>query len=1007
MWMNHFQQSTDRQVIDGEIDLRDSSIDPQDVVLLDGEWEFYPNEWLITTDHNDQSDTTYINVPDGWDERLFNHEQDSYGYGTYRMKVFVDPDVQSNYSLFFPSIRSASEIYVNEKLLSSAGKIGTSMETTHPRNVPQHVTFAADDTGTIEIIVQVTNFHDIRRSGLIRSVKFGTEMAMTHERKLSLAMQVLTLGTFLLHALYAIVLFFLGNREKRLLYFALLLFCITLVNAMIMDEKIIHLITDLPYEWDFRVANSLTVLAIYGLLKSFDEVRIPYRRAFYSILSISILSLAFIIIFLTPAQILALSPLIYLFGGLALIITVIAIIQKLLDNVAVNLLLLLSFLAAANHFMWYLYWREIGISVVHYPIDLIIAIGCFSAVWFKDYFTVHAETKKLANKLELMNKHKDQFLAQTSHEFKNPLHGIINLSQAVLHREKSLTNESNHELQMIRSVGRRLSLLLNDLLDEASLRDGKHRLNKEPFKLQTIVAGIFDLLKFMVEMKPIKLINDIPDDFPAVYGDENRIIQVLYNLMHNAVKYTDQGRIIIDAQINNNRAIINIRDTGHGIDAANIEQILLPYKQSNHVITEGGYGLGLSISKQLIEQHKSQLTIKSVVGKGSTFSFSLPLASEEDMEQTLQQLTTFNPFTSDQKHNLNSEFFTMAEQQMAAATEPQTYVDPGHKSFHILVVDDDPINLNVMKSILSADIFAVTTVTSGQEALAILDDQPWSLVIADIMMPHMSGFELTKKIRERFTFTDLPILLLTARSDPKDIRAGFAAGANDYVTKPVEYLELTSRVNALIAIKNAVYEQVRLKSAWLQAQIQPHFLFNTLNSIIALSTVDTKQMNDLLIELSNYLRSKFQYYDIEQLIPIKDELKLVKSYVNIEQVRFGERLEVHWDIPENLQVEIPFLTIQPLVENAIRHGLMKNVSGGKLTIKIREDQSSVTVSVIDNGVGMSEEKRAKLLERDPSEGASIGLINTNQRLMQHFGTGLHIDSTLGEGTVVSFTVPQD
>src|SRR5699024_5128862 len=136
-----------------------------------------------------------------------------------------------------------------------------------------------------------------------------------------------------------------------------------------------------------------------------------------------------------------------------------------------NILLLFALLAAMHSFIWTLYWREIGISVIHYPFDLIIAIICFSAVWFKDYFNVHAETKKLAVELETMNKNKDQFLAQTSHEFKNPLHGIINLSQAVLHREDSLDQQSTHELNMIRSVGRRLSLLLNDLLDDASLRD--------------------------------------------------------------------------------------------------------------------------------------------------------------------------------------------------------------------------------------------------------------------------------------------------------------------------------------------------------------------------------------------------------------------------------------------------------------------------------------------------------------------------------------------------------
>lgn len=1007
LWMGKFQQSADMQVTSGELDLRERDVNDKDVLLLDGDWEFYPNEWLIEKDAIKPVANAFVNVPEGWNKYF----PDGYGYGTYRMKLFVNPEIQSNYSLFFPSIRSASEIYVNGRLLSSSGDIGTSSEKAYSRNVPQRVTFSPDESGMIEIIVQVSNFQDIRRGGLIRSVRFGTETAMTHERNLSLSMQALASGTFLLHALYAIVLFFLGRRDKKLLYFSLLLFCLTFVNMMSTDEKIIHLIIDIPYDWDFIIANSLGMLAVFGLFKSFDHKNIPYWKQINYALSTAILTIVIIMQFLTPAQIMNLFPLFGIVAGVTILITVITIIKKIFKNLFDNLLLLLSVLAAIHHFSWVVYWREIGISVIHYPVDFMIAIGCFSSVWFRNYFVVHAETKKLANELQIMNEHKDQFLAQTSHEFKNPLHGIINMSQAVLHREKSLKKESAHELKLIRSVGRRLSLLLNDLLDEVSLKDGKPRLNKLSFELQTIVVGVFDLLKFMTEMKPVKLVNEIPNDFPPVYGDKNRVIQIVYNLLHNAIKFTDEGKVVIRAYVNDGRAFISIRDTGRGIKQAHLNQILQPYTQAvNLSTTDGGYGLGLSISKQLVELHGGSLDISSVINKGSTFTFSLPLASQEQTKTLRNRLTkTAKPVNYKTYHPVNSdhEFLAMGEQQIAASREQHVISRLPKQVFHLLVVDDNPINLNVMKSILSSDTFDVTTVASGKEALAIIDDKPWSLVISDIMMPHMSGFELTRKIRERFTFTDLPILLLTARSDPQDLHAGFMAGANDYVTKPVEYLELTSRVNVLIGIKNAVQEQLRLKTAWLQAQIQPHFLFNTLNSIIALSKIDTKQMNDLLIELSNYLRSKFQYNDIEQLIPIHDELELVKSYVSIEKVRFGDRLEVEWDIPENLNVRIPFLTIQPLVENAIRHGIMKKVKGGKLSIRIREQKETIKILIADDGVGISDEKLASLFDRDISDGTSIGLINTNQRLMQHFSTGLHIESALNKGTTVSFTVPRN
>lgn len=139
-------------------------------------------------------------------------------------------------------------------------------------------------------------------------------------------------------------------------------------------------------------------------------------------------------------------------------------------------------------------------------------------------------------------------------------------------------------------------------------------------------------------------------------------------------------------------------------------------------------------------------------------------------------------------------------------------------------MDDDAINLKVIKSLLELDNYEVTAVNSAEEALRQINHkQQWDLVVTDVMMPEMSGFTLTEMIRKKFTIFELPILLLTARIRPEDIHTGFLAGANDYLTKPVDMLELQSRIRALIHFKQSVDEQLRMEAAWLQAQIQPHF----------------------------------------------------------------------------------------------------------------------------------------------------------------------------------------
>src|SRR5690625_110121 len=147
----------------------------------------------------------------------------------------------------------------------------------------------------------------------------------------------------------------------------------------------------------------------------------------------------------------------------------------------------------------------------------------------------------------------------------------------------------------------------------------------------------------------------------------------------------------------------------------------------------------------------------------------------------------------------------------------------------ILIVDDDSVNLKVLYNVLSDDIYDIETVTNGEEALALIDTFEWDLVIADVMMSQMSGYLLTQKIRDTYSISELPIILLTARNNIEDIYSGFLAGANDYLIKPVDALELIVRVDALTDLRASIQERLRMEAAWLQVQIRPHFLLNTLN----------------------------------------------------------------------------------------------------------------------------------------------------------------------------------
>ncbi|GIN98280.1 hypothetical protein J6TS1_41500 [Siminovitchia terrae] len=1005
-WAGTLSNQKQLPIINGHLDLRNWNAEEGEVLLLDGEWEFYPSQLLIEQEPQSRLETEapkLIEVPGKWNEALNAKEPTPFGFASYRLFLYVNPEKDLNYSIQIPSVRSSSEVYANGRLLAKSGEIAKNKDEYVAKNLPYSTTFTADDNGVIEIIIQAANYEDIRGSGVIRSVKFGSEEAIAKKVKFSSSMQLLAAAIFLIHSVYAIILFFLGNKDKKLLYFSVLTFCVALMNLLSNDEKLFHQMFYIGYEWDFRLANVLIPVACYTLLECTDHRLLPYWRRIFPIYSVLIWCTAGITMILTPSQIMTIFPVYFLMAGTTAVIVLIAILNKLIRDIKGNLLLLLSLAALGHHFTWGIIWRESGISVTYYPFDLFISIGCFTSIWFKGYFRVHAETKELASTLQRMNDHKDQFLATTSHEFKNPLHGMLNMSQSILEREQdSLQERSVKELETILSVGRRMTLLLNDLLEVRSLQEGNPTLVKKAIEVQHIVEGVLDMLRFIGDAKSLKMVNQISDDFPPVFADENRLIQILFNLLHNAVKYTNEGQITIRAFVKNQDAFIVIKDTGIGMDSDMLKRLFNPYEQVNskETMIESGFGLGLSITKQLVELHGGTVEVSSVPGEGSEFTFSLSLAHSKEIEENPVPISS----PPEIGHAQEKSTLGMEESGTPSVFERRVSKEGALCRSPILVVDDDPVNLQVLETILPPEKYDVAMVTSGKEALALLDKKEWDLVISDIMMPHMSGYELTRLIRERYSLTELPILLLTARSEPRDIQSGFLAGANDYVKKPVEALEIRSRIEGLTTVKKVVQEQLQLEAAWLQAQIQPHFLFNTLNAVIALSEIDLDKMRDLLEEFSHFLRHKFKFQNMNELISIEEELSVVRSYLYIEQVRYENRLQVIWEIDECETLRIPFLTIQPLVENAIRHGIMKRIHGGKIFIRVSVHGTQTEISVEDDGEGMDEDTLSQIKETRTESKSGVGLINTNLRLIRHFGTGLEIESTPGHGTKVSFIV---
>lgn len=996
-WILFYNEPNHPRAVQGQLDLRDWDLTSKRPIPLDGEWEFYPHKFIQSKqiDHNKAiTGASYIQVPGNWKPHLFKDQTSAEGYGSYRLRILVNPVKYQTYSFHVSKILSSSELFVDGVSLRTNGQPASSKELYTPKAVPYTVTFSPDKS-VIELVIHVSNFDHMSRGGITHSIRFGTGTTMSNEQLLLNSLQLMMAVIFFIHAIYVGILYFIGFRQKSLIYLHLaLLFAVLMTLAD--DSQLLFYWLPLSFEWNTKIII-ISYLGAALFLLEYLKLTLREYTIVHSFRLLTLLSLIYILfIILAPARyILQSTPLFAAIFLLSFLMMPILVMSIALRNSRDALLLVLVASALTNNVLWG-FIKNLGFSdLMYYPFDLIIALITFASFWFSRFIQTAKQTQQLAVKLQMTDKQKDKFLANTSHELRTPLHGMINIAQHVLNEEEgNLKQQNAQNLQLLLTIGQRMSHTLHDLLDLSQLQDGRIHLNLGSIRIQSVASGVMDMLKFMTEGKAISLSMNIPDSFPPVSADEKRLVQVLYNLIQNAIKFTDEGTISIHAELRDQQAIIHITDTGVGMDEELIDRAFKAYEQGDpeNSASIGGIGLGLGICEQIISLHGGTITVASIPGQGSTFTFTLPLSNSEHIDSTeAMEAPLVNVEVNNNESNVPQPLKTVV-----ASNRPK-----------ILIVDDDTVNLKVLENILSIDRYEMVKVTNGKDALLLLDSASWDLIITDVMMPRMSGYELTRTIRERYSISELPILLLTARSQPEDINSGFIAGANDYVTKPVNAYELIPRVTALTDLKRSVGKRLRLEAAYMQAQIKPHFLFNTLNSITALSDIDLPKMNDLIEAFSSYLRISFDFWNSQQLVPIKHEFELVHSYLYIQKQRFEDRLNYVWDVQPDIDVLIPPLTIQPLVENAVRHGLLSLSKGGTVLIRVRQHEHHTEISVEDNGVGMNEDKLIPLLDLHEVENRGIGLLNTDRRLKQLYGEGLHIWSQPNQGTKISFKIPSD
>ncbi|MFE8072205.1 response regulator [Marinobacteraceae bacterium S3BR75-40.1] len=750
------------------------------IYTLNTQWAFYWQQWVKQPQPTDAR----FAVPGLWNARP---RLPVAGYASFALRLKVPPALNHIY-LATPGMPSAWSLWVNGREVAHNGQPGTSLATEQPEFGPKLVSLPVGD-GELDLVLRISNYH-YKEGGIWHPLRITGPNGVDALWMWPRLMETGAIVALVVTAIYLFSVFGVRRRETAVLWFGL--FCLLLaLRTGLGGQRLLYDPQWLSWAWQQSLEHLFLYLSVPAFLFFYHALfpgAVERRLAWIGSAVAGIFALTTLVF---PVRYFAdWSP------GFQAFSLIVAVVVAWRLTLAVKQRRSGSILFAVS-FVLFLVTVIHDLLLTHFVIDAqpllhwgaAAFIVCQVVLLHRGYARSLSMVEQLTEELRSRNRrleeadaHKDEFLAMTSHEMRTPLHAISGLAEDLRHSIPDLPADQSHQLDLITSTAGRLSGLVNDILDLAAIRHGQLALSAESVSLRGVASNVMRIIEPMVAGRDLVLSLDIGEGADRVRADANRLQQILVNLLANSAKSTAEGFIWLKAEReHDDRIRVAVVDTGEGFPEA-IRDALFSRSDDWALPTEDRFrngGLGLLITRRLVRLHGDDLHIDSRPGMGTEVYFYLRRGEGSGVSEPAAPVST-----------------QTESREMAKGVDS----DAGPL---VAVVDDDEANRTLLRRQLQSAGYRTVVFASGPRLLEYLQDHTPDLVLLDIMMPDMSGYEVLGEIRRQWDPAVLPVIMVTARHLAADIVRALDEGASDYLAKPYAVSEMLARVRSQLGVREA------------------------------------------------------------------------------------------------------------------------------------------------------------------------------------------------------------